>query len=219
MFLGGFFMSEATVAVLPRQQETKSDLRNNRENGKIPGVIYGKKVSSEPIYIDEKELVSLLKTSRGSVMKLQVPNVGEQTVMIGEVQRDKVLQNRILHIDFHQIDMNEHVKATVRVELTGEPQGVEEGGILQQMNGAVDVRCLASAIPSSLTVDVSHLKVGEHFYVRDLQPPGGVEIRSDENEIIATVLAPQKELPVATDEIRDEDVAEKTAEVVGQTQE
>jgi large subunit ribosomal protein L25 len=208
--------NDMMITVQARANETKSDRRTNRENGKIPGVVYGKKVSSEPIYIDEKELQMLLKGTAGAggIIRLQVPTHGEQPVMVGEVQRDKVLQNRILHVDFHQIDMNEQVKATVRIEITGEAAGVQEGGILQHMNTTVDVRCLASTIPAVIEADVSRLQVGEHLFVRDLQPPAGVEIRSDENEIIATVLAPQKELPEASDEIRDLDVETDTAEKV-----
>ena len=206
-------MNNTAVPVLARGAETKSDRRTNRESGKIPGVVYGKTVAPQPIYIEEKTLHSLMRGSAGAILKLDVPTHGEQPVMIAEIQRDKVL-GRILHVDFHQIDMNEPVKATVRVEFTGEPQGVEEGGILQVMNASVDVRCLASDMPASIEVDVSRLAIGEHLYVRDLIAPAGVEIRSDENDILATVLAPQKELPEATAELRDEDVAEKTEERV-----
>jgi large subunit ribosomal protein L25 len=207
-------VNDAMVTVQTRASETKSESRANRANGMIPGVVYGKKVSSEPIYIDEKELQTLLKIGAGAggIIKLQVPVYGEQPVMVGEIQRDKVLKHRILHVDFHQIDMNENVKATVRIEITGEAAGVAEGGILQQMNMTVDVRCVASAIPTVIEADVSRLQIGEHLFVKDLQLPAGIEIRSDENEIIATVLAPQKELPETTDEIRDEDVEAKTEE-------
>jgi len=209
-------MMDTTVSVTLRAGETKSDRRTNRESGKIPGVVYGKKVPSAPIYIEEKALNTLLRSgaAAGGILRLTLPNHGEQPVMLGEIQRDKVL-GRILHVDFHQIDMNEPVKATVRVELTGDPQGVAEGGILQVMNATVEVRCIASAMPAAIEADVSRLQIGEHLYVRDLQAPAGVEIRTDENEILATVLAPQKELPEATDEIRDQDVAEATEEQVG----
>ncbi|HZG76918.1 MAG TPA: 50S ribosomal protein L25 [Paenibacillus sp.] len=209
-------MIDTTVTVVSRSGETKSDRRTNRESGKIPGVVYGKKVDSQPIYIEEKALHTLIRSgaAAGGILRLTLPTHGEQPVMLGEIQRDKVL-GRILHVDFHQIDMNEPVKATVRVELTGEPQGVTEGGILQVMNATVEVRCIASEMPASIEADVSKLAVGEHLYVRDLKVPAGVEIRSDENDIIATVLSPQKELPEATDEIRDQDVAEATEEQIG----
>lgn len=207
-------MTETIVSVQARIGETKSDRRINRANGKIPAVVYGKKIEPSSVYIDEKELSSLLREGAGAggIIRLQLPGYGEQPVMIGEVQRDKVLQNRILHVDFHQIDMNEKVKATVRIDLAGDAVGVREGGILQQISASVEVRCLASAIPAAIEANVAGLQVGEHLYVRDLIVPAGVEIRSDENDIVATVLAPQKDLPEASDAIRDEDVAVDTAE-------
>ncbi len=214
-------MSETIVSVIAREGETKSDRRTNRANGKIPAVVYGKKVQPAAVYIDEKELATLLRgrAGAGGIIRLNIPAYGEQPVMIGEVQRDKVLQNRILHVDFHQIDMNEKVKAVVRIDLTGEAVGVQEGGIPQQMSTTVEVRCLASAIPTAIEANVANLQVGEHLYVRDLIVPAGIEIRSDENDIVATVLAPQKELPEASDGIRDEDVAENTADKQGVLQE
>jgi len=213
-------MNDTVISVLSRSNETKSDRRTNRESGKIPGVIYGKKVSPEPIYIEEKTLSLLLRTGAGAggIVRLDVPRLGEQTAMISEIQRDKVL-GRILHVDFHQIDMNETVKATVRVELTGEAPGVAEGGILQQMHTTIEVRCRASDIPAAIQADVGGLQIGEHLYVKDIVPPPGLEIRSDENDIIATVLAPQKELAEPSDELRDDFVADQTAEKVEIAQE
>lgn len=208
-------MSNAVMSAFERTSTKRSDKRMNRGNGKIPGVVYGKMRTPQPIYVDEKELYAMLRSgaASGGVFRLNVPAQGEQTVMLAEVQRDKVLQ-RILHVDFHQIDMNATVKATVRVELTGEPEGVREGGILQAMTGTVEVRCRASEIPSAITADVSELKLGSHLFARDLQLPPGVELWSEESEMIATVLAPQKELAEASDEIRDLDVATDTAEKV-----
>lgn len=211
--------NETVLHAQTRSGGTKGDKRKQRAGGNVPGVVYGKKISSESIYIDEKSLQSMLRSGAASgVLRLHMPTYGEQPVMIGEIQRDKVL-GRILHIDFRQIDLNEQVKATVRVELTGDAEGVREGGILQTMNQSVEVRCLASAIPAAIQADVSRLQVGEHLYVRDLAPPAGVEIRTDENEIIATVLAPQKELPETSDELRDEGVAAETQERIEETQE
>lgn len=197
-------MSELTLAAQPRSSKTKSDVRKARGEGKIPAVVYGKIVANEPIFVDEKELSQLLRTNPGGVVRMHIPNYGELAVMVNEVQRDKVLQNKIVHVDFHQIDLNEMVKATVRIELVGEPKGVEEGGILQQMHNTVDLRCRASSIPSVIQADVSGIEIGDHLFARDVPLPAGVELKSDPNDIIATVLAPQKELPESAREENEE---------------
>lgn len=203
------------VAASARNRLSKSELRMNRQRGNVPGIVYGKNMSPEAVYISEKELNAILRdgTAAGGIIQLQIPAAGEQPVMISEIQRDP-LRGHIVHVDFHKVDMNQKVRATVRIELVGEAQGVNEGGILQQLSTSVEVRCLASAIPPVIEANISHLAIGEHLMVKDLQPPAGVDIRSDENEMIATVLAPQKELPEESDALRDEDVEVDTAEKI-----
>lgn len=204
-------MAEASITVETRNEGTKGQLKMLREQGKIPGVVYGKQQENELIVVDEKELLQLLKMNAGGVLQLEAPNNGTRPVMVGEVQRDKVLKNRILHVDFHQIDMRGKVKATVRVELMGEAAGVREGGLLQQLQNTVDIRCVASDIPAAITVDVSGLQQGEHLYARDLQLPPGVELKSDENEIVVTILTPQKELAEETREENEQAIAADAA--------
>jgi len=208
-------MNQLAITSSARKLRSKSDLRINRELGNVPGVVYGQNITPQAIYVPEKEVHALLRdgAEAGGIIRLHLPEAGEQDVMISEVQRNP-LTGKVVHIDFHKVDMNQKVKATVRIELTGEAQGTEEGGILQQLAHTVEVRCLASAIPAAIEANVSHLKLGDHLLVSDLQPPAGVEIRSDPNELVATLLAPQKELPEASDRIRDEDVQVETEEKI-----
>jgi large subunit ribosomal protein L25 len=212
-----FLVANSVITAEERNNVTKSDVRKARDQGKIPAVVYGKKVPSVRVYIDEKEFNAMMKTTgSGGVIRIQLPKYGEQSVMINELQKDPML-NRIMHIDFHQIDLNEQVKATVRIELVGQAKGASEGGIVQQLSATVDVRCMAGNIPTAIEADVTNLELGDHFYVRDLVMPEGVEIKSDPNDLIATVLAPQKELPETAAEEREDFIrqeAEKSDEVL-----
>ena len=53
----------------------------------------------------------------------------------------------------------------------------------------MEVRCLPTAIPPSIDVEVSHLNVGDSIHVRDLAVED-VQILSDPESTIATVVAP-----------------------------
>src|SRR5205807_2562228 len=59
------------------------------------------------------------------------------------------------------------------------------------------VRCLPTAIPEHLTVDVAHLRVGGSLHVRDLPPYEGIEIVSPPEEVIAAVATTNAEEVVA----------------------
>ena len=44
---------------------------------------------------------------------------------------------------------------------------------------------------SSLEADISHLAIGDHLRVADVTPPAGVDIVSEPDEIILSVVEPQ----------------------------
>lgn len=191
------------IRVEPRMQATKGDLRKLRQNGKVPGVIYGKQLPAPaPVSVSEKELAALLRSHPNAVLELDVPSVGVQSVMVSDVQRDSI-HNNLLHVDFHQINMNEKVWVNIRVETTGDSTGVREGGILSLILHELEVQCLPGDIPESIKVDVSQLGIGESFTVGELKLPNGVEAKSEAELVVVTVLAPQKELSEEEAEAQD----------------
>lgn len=159
---------------------------------KYPVSFTEKKVTQTPIAIDQKELFTLLKTNPNGIIEMDVPGFGKQPVMINEVQRD-VFTRQPLHVDFHQINMDEPVTTTVRLEFIGDPVGVKAGGILQIQHHEIEIRCLPQHIPSEVEVDISGLDVGENILVSQLKLPADVEVKADENDVLATILLPQKE--------------------------
>ncbi|WP_248929100.1 50S ribosomal protein L25 [Paenibacillus hamazuiensis] len=192
-----------TVRAQSRENKTKGEINEMRKQGMVPAVVYGKKVGVTPIAIDQKEFMALLRGHRHAIIEMEIPQVGKQPVMINEVQRDK-LTRELLHIDFHQINMDEPVKTVVALDFEGEAVGVKEGGILQIQRHDIEIRCLPQNIPTSVKVDVSRLGIGDNMLVGDLTLPEEIELKSDPSELLVTILMPQKEEPAA------EVVAEET---------
>ncbi|EGL19680.1 MULTISPECIES: 50S ribosomal protein L25/general stress protein Ctc [Paenibacillus] len=195
-----------------RTNATKSEAKQLRRQGKVPGVVYGKTTDSLTVVLERKELVPLLRSHPNAVIDLNIEGVGKRPVLISGVQRDSLSQD-VIHIDFHQINMNEPVKATVAVEIVGEAAGVKEGGILQVETAQLDVRCLPDDLPDSVQVDISNLGIGENILVSDLKLPENVEVKTEAEDVVVTVLQPQKEVEETTaDEPAAEAEAEETAE-------
>lgn len=200
-----------SLNVETRDTSTRAELRQLREQGKVPGVVYGKAIEgSASIAIEERDLILLLRGNANAIIDLSIEGTQEtHPVMIHEVQRDKVLGN-LLHIDFHEINMTEPVRAKVWVEVNGEAAGVkDEGGILQVQLTEIEVRCLPSELPRSISVDVSGLAAGDSIVTGDLSLPSGVELLTDPDELVVTVLVPQK--VVEDEEERAEAVQEAEA--------
>ncbi|MDF2961891.1 MAG: ribosomal protein [Paenibacillus sp.] len=200
-----------TMKAEERNSGTKSERKGLRAKGKIPAVLYGTKVSSTPIAVEEKELMALLRSNPHAIIEMDVPQMGKQPVMINEIQRDVITRN-VLHVDFHQINMDEPVSTTVRLDFVGDAAGVQAGGILQIQHHEIDVRCLPRDIPAAIQVDISQLEIGSNILVSELQLPANIEIKTDMNDVLATVLLPQKEVAPADTEEEAEQKAEAKAE-------
>lgn len=192
-----------TMQAEARSNASKGSLRKLRQEGRVPAVVYGKKLeSSSVISLEEKEVLHLLRSQPNAIIELTIPEAGKQPVMITDVQRD-ALSRRLIHVDLHQINMNEEIKASVRVDLTGDSTGVREGGVLSVTLHEVEVQCLPNDIPESLEADISGLGVGENLSAGELKLPDKVQLVTDPEQIIAGVLAPQKDV--------SEDEAEESA--------
>jgi len=175
-----------------RTGKTRSAIRGLRNGGRVPASVYGKKISSgESISVEEKELSALLRKNRHAVIDLVIGEQGTQPVIIDEIQRDK-MSGKLLHVDFHQISMDEPMHSSLPVELVGTSAGVKEGGILTVESHEVEIRCLPKDLPASLTLDISELGIGDSIHAAAIKLPQGVVLISEPTEVIASVVAPQK---------------------------
>jgi large subunit ribosomal protein L25 len=196
-----------TVEAQKRENRPRSILTRLRREGRIPAVLYGKKTGNELLHLDYSQFLRFLQQEGTSaVINLKLPDGKTKHVMIKELQKDPI-KDVILHVDLYEINMNEPVDTETVIELNGEPAGVKEGGILQQQLRTVEIRCLPNNIPDALTVDISELKIGDSVLLRDVKLPEGVELLSDPEEVVASVLPPQIEREKETEAL-DEAAAE-----------
>lgn len=186
----------------------RSDLRRMRERGKIPAVIYGKKVTSTPIAVEEKSLQALLKQNPNAIVELDIPEVGKHPVMINAIQRDS-LQRNLLHIDFFQVNMDEPIRAFVALEFVGESPAQREGGVLTTASAEIEVRCLPQKLPAGLQVDISALEMGGNLLAKDIPLPADVELKTDENTVVATILIPQKAVEEPEEQAAEPEASEE----------
>jgi len=99
-----------------------------------------------------------------------------------------------LHVDFHEVAENEKVIVLVPVETVGEAEGVKtEGGVLEHVLFKVRVRGLPKDLPEQITVDVSHLKIGQAIHLGELKVPANCELVGDKQIPIIAVAAPRTE--------------------------
>jgi large subunit ribosomal protein L25 len=182
----------AVISLSGTRRETlgKNGARKVRAAGQIPGVVYGHGETPMPVAVDARTFQLALRHHKGgnAIVNLAVSG-GEFTTLIRDVQYDPVTHH-VVHLDFQHISLTESVEVSVTLQLVGLPIGVKDGGgILEHITREVEVRCLPTAIPPSIEVDVSALNVGDSAHVRDITVTD-VTILTDPDTTIATVVAP-----------------------------
>jgi large subunit ribosomal protein L25 len=190
-------MQFAKVSVEVRNEYGKGNSRRSRAAGKVPGILYGHKEAPIALTLDPLALVKAQDKDRkrNTVFSLQVAGNGKSqdvTAMIRDVQIDP-MSRQIVHVDFVRVSMDEEVKVTVPVILTGTPVGVVNGGNLHHSLHAVPVAAKPDAIPAKLEVDVSGLDIGQALHVSDLKLGAGFRVLLDAKEALASVVAPRAE--------------------------
>ncbi len=190
-------MAEVTLEVTRRERSGKEYAKKLRQDGKIPAVVYGGHKEPVAITVERKSVSDLIqKSDHGirSIFLLKMSGTDQQRhAMIKDMQMDPI-SRRMTHIDFVRVVMDEVVRVTVPVNITGNSIGVKEGGILDWQIRELHVECLPNAIPDKIDVDITNLGAHEQVRVSDLQLPDGVKVAEDVHRVIVGVTSPRAEI-------------------------
>jgi large subunit ribosomal protein L25 len=154
-------------------------------------VVYGPGTEPLRVSIDPKVFLKLVSTAgENALIDLNVQGVaGAKKVIVREIQY-KPLKQMPIHVDFYQVNLERTVEIKVALELVGTPVAVaQKSGTLTQAVHELRVECLPTAIPASITADVSGLVLGHSLHVRDLVVPAGVTILDSPDQTVAAVAA------------------------------
>jgi len=200
------------LKVQERESRGSAASRRLRENGLVPGVLYGNGGQAHPFCIEERELRRVLTGDHGLHAILDVVLEGQQKAhhaVLKEYQLDPT-RARLLHIDLQEVRLDQAIHAQVVVELVGESEGVKEGGVLSQVNREVNVEALPMEVPDRLELDVSSMVIGDTLRVSDLRVPEGVKLLDDPETVLASVTPPTKieEPEVVEEELEEGELPE-----------
>lgn len=176
-----------------REDLGKGGARKARAAGQIPGVIYGRGTTPQAVAVDGREFETALRSHKGANAIVNLNVAGKDvTALIRDVQYDP-LSRAIMHLDFQHISLTEQIEVEVPVHFVGVPFGVKDaGGILEHLVRTLEVKCLPTAIPVRIDIDVTALNVGENLHVRDLKVEG-FTIITDGDVTVAAVVSPAAE--------------------------
>jgi large subunit ribosomal protein L25 len=185
-------MMSTVLQANERKEFRKSAVKQLRNNGSIPAVIYGAKVESKPVTVSSADLTKTIRSvGRNGIITLNV-NGNQHDVILTDYQED-VMKKEIIHADFLAVDKSSKINVNVRLVLVGDAAGVKDGGVLQQPLHEISITAKAADIPGQVEIDISNLQVGETITIADIPSAGAFTINHDDEEVVASILPPKQE--------------------------
>jgi large subunit ribosomal protein L25 len=177
---------EKVVLKATKRDVIGKQVRAMRRAGQLPAVIYGRQ--SEPIIITLDAHVAALtlgKLTSSSLVTIDVDGT-EYASLVREKQRDYI-KNRLLHIDFLAVSLDEKIRTSVSVVFRGVSAAVKDhNAVLVKNLEELEVECLPTDLPESIVVDISVLKrPGEGIRVHEVNVSENVHILNDPDTMVA----------------------------------
>lgn len=159
-------MKSIFVSGSPRENVGKKDAKALRLKGLVPCVLYG---GDEQIHFcaNEKDFKPLLFTPETHTVELEISGK-KYNAILQDVQYHAI-NDRLLHVDFLNVDESKPLVIAIPVTVSGVAPGVREGGKLVIKVRKMKVRALLSQLPDNINVDISKMEIGQSVKVEQLQ--------------------------------------------------
>ena len=184
-------MPDITLATEKRTELGSRPSGRLRKQGKVPAVVYGLDADTVSITVPARELQHILAGESGANTLITLDVDGDSVLTLARQIHRHPTRGELVHVDFIRISRDTAVSAEIPVHLMGEPTGVRDGGLLEQLLFNLTVEALPGNIPVSIEIDVTELAIGDQLRVEDLPLPEGVVTHAESDFVIAQVAAPR----------------------------
>jgi large subunit ribosomal protein L25 len=193
-------MPDITLAAHPRSDLGSRPAGRLRREGRVPAVVYGLGNDPLSVTVPARDLSHILAGESGANTLISLDLDGDSMLtLVRQIQRHPT-RGDLVHVDFVRIRRDVAVSADVPLHLVGEPVGVRNGGLLEQLVFSVPVEAMPGNIPVVFEVDVSALEIGDQHRIAELALPAAVTTSLDVETVIAQVAAPRVVTGVAEGE-------------------
>ena len=180
--------------------------RRLRRSDKIPAVVYGQ--GSEPLSVVLDRLkfrAALNAAGPNAVITLDVDGSDHLTI-VKNMQRDPIA-NRVTHVDFMRINLDQRLIVDVPITLVGEAAIVGlEGAVVQQQMMTLTVEAPAGNIPQLFEADITEMSINNPVRVSDLDMGSGVVPQAEDDALIA--IGQRSRAAVAAEEAEEDELEE-----------
>ena len=193
-------MKSINVTGTSRATTGKKATREIRKSGAVPCNLYGeaKGENGKPVAMSfsatQEELRKLVYSPEIYSVNLNIDGKEYKAIM-KELQFHPVT-DKLLHVDFYEINETKPIVMEVPIKLNGLAEGVKAGGKLAANVRKLKVRAPYTAIPERLEIDVTNLGLGKTIKVAELNFEG-LEIVTSPSVVVCQVKMTRSALSAA----------------------
>ena len=176
-----------------RNTKTKGELSSLRNNGSVPGIIYGGEEQNEKVSISKK-LLKILIDKENFLSNIVTLNVDgkSQNVLPREIKYD-VITDEPIHVDFLRVVQGLKIRIEIPVQFINHEKspGLKRGGVLNIVRRKVELKCPSEKIPESIVIDLDGVDIGQSFKISSVNlEKDVVPTIQGRDFVIATLAAP-----------------------------
>lgn len=167
--------------------ERSAGSKKVKENGFIPGVIYGDTLTKAHTVNFQEALIKKVLSKHGANAKVSIKyGDSKKYGFIKDIQRHPVTA-KIIHIDVQLVSKNHEIKFQLPVIYKGEEKLASKQLYLQVYKAEIDVFGKMDLMPDCVSVDVSEKELGASITIKDFQLDDQIKINNNQEEIFALV--------------------------------
>ena len=184
-------MADIILDVEVRKSTGTGGARAVRNEGKVPGILYGGNLAPVPIAVNLNAFRKDLYTGKlnGHLVTLKY---GEETQkVIAKAIDFHPVTDVPVHFDLYRVDEHAKIKISVPVHFKNHElsPGLKKGAALNVSIHELEILVPADHIPEDIIVDLTGLEIGQSVHVSDLKLPSDVTAHVAASEVVASVTA------------------------------
>ncbi|KIX20697.1 50S ribosomal protein L25 [Flavobacterium sp. 316] len=177
-------MKSITIKGSERENVGKKATKAVRDAGMVPCVIYG---GNQPVHFaaDERAFKNLVYTPNAHTVVIELEEGKKIEAILQDIQFHPV-SDKILHIDFFQLNEEKEIIMEVPVKVTGKSPGVMAGGVLRLNQRRLKVKALPKNLPDFVEANITPLEMGNKLYVTKLET-NNFKLMHPDNTVVCQV--------------------------------
>jgi len=206
-------MADICLNVEVRENTGTGGARADRNNGLVPGVIYGGDLGNVAISLNANEVRKAIMSGEFLNRTITIEHKGDKQLVVTQDVQFHPVNERALHVDLYRVDADQIIEMDVVVTFINheEAPGLKKGGALNVVRHDIALMCPAGNIPSTIEIDLTGFDIGDSVHISEVKLPKGVTSAITDRDFTIATVTGSRAAVVEAEEAAEEAAAAEAA--------